>query len=518
MRSELNGPILARRGWGWSIGSAYAGVFIWVPFLDRLGTGLLGETSLGWLLAWAVLATIACHALLYSIPALWGWKAGHRLGVVGASTFGATGSEWITGILVGLGSLLWLAVSIALSIRLTMLGLISCGLISPGDVGIRTLGSLSVESTPVLLTAVFWIVILAATSGLRIVGVIIALMQVYTPVALTLLGLTALWVSPGLASFAANKAAALAHTPELRPATQVGPEIFQLVFGYFAVSGLMAVEWGMAVRERRDVRIGGWIAIVLSGSFCSVMAILTVAGSLANRWPTSEPPPWPLLLTFQGSLFLGIGGIPGGILLMSFGLATLAPGCYAASVLSRRLAAYVPRLGGFTGIMIAAIPVFPLIATSWATHLEEIFSLSGALFAPAVGALVADALRQRCRWQGIREGWNGPGLIAWACGVTVGLIPLVSRLVDWPVGLRLSACQLTCFPGIRVDLSATGGPGMGTTDFAASGWSRRHKPTRPCVREWGTPRERSAVIERARRRQSIGKNSRFAIPESADDR
>ncbi|MGZ3433907.1 MAG: hypothetical protein ACXVA7_19220, partial [Isosphaeraceae bacterium] len=84
VRADLNEPPLVRVSWVWTIAPAYAGMFMWIPILDRLGTCLPGQTSLGWLAAAAVLAALACCFMLYDIPAMWGWTAGRRLGAVGA--------------------------------------------------------------------------------------------------------------------------------------------------------------------------------------------------------------------------------------------------------------------------------------------------------------------------------------------------------------------------------------------------------------------------------------------------
>ena len=297
VRADLNEPPLVRVSWVWTIAPAYAGVFIWIPILDRLGTCLPGQTSLGWLAAAAVLAALACCFLLYDIPAMWGWTAGRRLGAVGASTFGTTGSEWITGVGVGLAALGYYAVSVTMAMKLIMLGLLSCGLIDPWVFKPWSLGPLVLESPVFLLTALFWIYVITVVCRLRMAGVIFALMQVYTPVALLLLGATALLASAGLPTFAAAKESLAQLDPGLR--SQVEPcqaHLFQLMFGGFALSGLMGVEWGMAVSERRDVRIGGWIGIILAGSYCAVMALLTVAGAWASplevgsrQWGTCQP-------------------------------------------------------------------------------------------------------------------------------------------------------------------------------------------------------------------------------------
>lgn len=110
-------------------------------------------------------------------------------------------------------------------------------------------------------------------------------------------------------------------------------QLFQLIFAGFAISGLMGVEWGMAVSKRSDVHIGGWIGIILAGSFCAIMSLLTVAGAVGlctrGEFQTfGESPSIPL--SFHWAIFAGIGGIKGGAILNLFGLATMAPACYSA--------------------------------------------------------------------------------------------------------------------------------------------------------------------------------------------
>jgi cytosine permease len=447
--ADLNEPPLVRGSWVWTIAPAYAGVFIWIPLLDRLGTCLPGQTSLGWLAAAAVLAALACCFLLYDIPAMWGWTAGHRLGAVGASTFGTTGSEWITGVGVGLGGLAFYAVSVTMAIKLIMLGLLSCGLIDVRVFKPWSLGPLVLESPVFLLTALFWIYIITVACRLRMAGVIFALMQVYTPVALLFLGATALLASAGLPTFAAAKESLTQLDPGLR--SQMVPcqaHLFQLMFGGFALSGLMGVEWGMAVSKRSDVRIGGWIGIILAGSFCAVMALLTVAGALGQSTrgvlqTAGELPAIPL--SFHWAVFVGIGGIKGGAILSLFGLTTLAPGCYSAWVFRERISTHWPEIRRRVWTRIGGLLAFVLIATSWAGRIEEIFNLMGAIFAPAIGALVADALRQKGQWHGIRRGWNPAGLLAWGLGVAVGLLPVLGALIDWSAARRFQPAALYAF-------------------------------------------------------------------------
>ena len=454
---------MVRQSWVWTIAPAYAGVFIWIPILDRLGTCLPRETSLGWLAGAAVLAAIACHALLYDIPATWGWTAGHRLGIVGSSTFGTTGSEWITSVVVGLGALIYYAVSVNMAIKLIMLGLLSFGLIDLSVFKPWSLGPLVLQSPVVLLTALFWIYVVTVACRLRLAGVVFALMQVYTPVALLLLGATAWFTSAGLPSFTVAEESLTQLCTAFHLHMEPGREqLFQLIFAGFAISGLMGVEWGMAVSKRSDVHIGGWIGIILAGSFCAIMSLLTVAGAVGlctrGEFQTfGESPSIPL--SFHWAIFAGIGGIKGGAILNLFGLATMAPACYSAWTLRERLSRHWPTIRRRVWTRIAGFLAFVLIATSWADRLAPIFDLMGAVFASAVGVLVADALRQKMRWHGVRRDWNPAGLLAWGLGLAVGLVPVLGAVVNWSAARRFQPASLYAFfisAGLYLALAALG--------------------------------------------------------------
>jgi hypothetical protein len=420
-------------------------VFIAMPFLDRLGLWLPSAGGLGRALAIVALGALGCYSLFYYLPALWGWRAGQRLTVVAASTFGTKGSEWIAGVGVGLGAVLLYAVCIATALRFTMLGLVSCGLTDASALRGWQLGSIPLESPIFLLTAAFWIFITGTASLLGLAPVIFALMQVYTPVALVLLGITATLASlgPGTASTAPAGLGGLRLVET--PAGHGGLALLQWIFGYFAFSGLFSVEWGMSVRRPRDVRIGGWLGIILAGTYCASMALLTASGARPDVTGAHEGQPLVQSSTFHDAILNGIGGILGGAILMLFGLATLAPACYLAWTFSSRLASHWGRLRRFHWTWLGGAAAFGLIAVSWTDRLGTIFTITGAAFAPALGALSADALSQRLRWNGIRAGWHAPGLLAWGLGLAVGLLPLLPASAKLTGGWPLQPAALDAY-------------------------------------------------------------------------
>jgi hypothetical protein len=222
--------------------------------------------------------------------------------------------------------------------------------------------------------------------------------------------------------------------------------VVQLVFGGFALSGLLSVEWGMTAAHRRDVRIGGWISIVLAGSWCVDMALLTVHRAIRNVGSAATDTSILCVpRSFHWAIFEGIGGVIGGAILMLFGLVTLAPACTAALICSRRLKARWPALRRSAWTWLAGLLVFVLVATSWASRIEPIFGLMGAFFASVAGAMVSDALRQRLAWKGLRQGIHAPGVFAWLTGLAVGLVPLCGSVLGWAGATRFQPAAVFAF-------------------------------------------------------------------------
>ena len=48
---------------------------------------------------------------------MWGYRTGRRLGVVAASTFGTTGSDWLTGVGLAAAEIVWYAVAIDYAVQ-----------------------------------------------------------------------------------------------------------------------------------------------------------------------------------------------------------------------------------------------------------------------------------------------------------------------------------------------------------------------------------------------------------------
>jgi hypothetical protein len=140
-----------------------------------------------------------------------------------------------------------------------------------------------------------------------------------------------------------------------------------------------------------------------------------------------------------------IGGNAGAAILLVFGLGSLAPTCYAAYLFGHRFEAAWPQLTRVRWTVIGTVAAWLLIAGGCAWRLNTIFSLIGAVLAPLVAALAADSLRQRGAWRGVRPGLNAPGLIAWAVGMGVGLVPVVAGAAGWAAGTRVQPAAVFAY-------------------------------------------------------------------------
>lgn len=445
LRAELDGTAPPRRPWYLSTGPAFLTLFTWAPFFDSLWRGSLAGGNLLWLAAQALAATVLCFALFYYPTALWGYRTGRRLGVVAASTFGTAGSQWLDGIVVTIGQIIWYAVAIHYAVDATLRGLLIVGLV-PRDVFTPwRVGTFTLEGPVFLCTAVFWIFITGMASLLRLTGVIAALMKVYAPVAAILLTFAAIWSSPGLADFRGTEVTALLPTHSPMPDRPALP----LILGFFAMSGLVSVEWGAASARRRDVLSGGLIGIVLAGSWAAIMSLVVVAGAAGRSHvahpETLAPETSSPLFSFRWGVENGVGGTPAAVILVLFGLAALAPACYSSFAFMRRLAARWPRIRRVDWAWLGCSAAWLLVATGWPGRLEAVFDRMGLVFAPAAGAMAGDLLVQRGRWTGIRPGWHAPGVFAWLTGVAIRLVVDSAMASSRPPLAWLAASPITGF-------------------------------------------------------------------------
>jgi hypothetical protein len=417
-------PPPSPRSWYLTISAAYLGLFVWAPFFDQLWAGDLPRLDLPLHFAAVAAASIVCFGLFY-MAASWGLAARQPLGVVASSTFGSLGSEWITAIAPAAASVVWYAVAIDFAVDSTLLGLSASGLIAPGDLARRHLGAFELKSPVYFCTALFWIYITGTAGLLKLAGVIVALMRIYAPVALLLLTAVALWMLPGLPSYRLDRAVAIASEVKVARVWSTQDPAWQIILGFFAMASLSSVDWGSQARGRRDLVLGGLTGIVLATSCVASMSLIVVAGSVGRTLeqgiPTAAGMVEPLRLSFRWAVIHGIGGAPAGVILVLFGLAALAPACYSVRLFGETLAIRWPRPRQFGWTWIGGAIALLLAATSTLNRLDLVWRAMGDAFAPAVGAMAGDWLRQRGRWPGPRPGICTAGVMAWSAGVVAAL-------------------------------------------------------------------------------------------------
>jgi cytosine permease len=418
LREELAAVVPPPEAWYLTILPAFLGLFAWAPLFDQLWVADLPRHGLVWLAGSAILGHALCCAV-FVLTAGWGFRARRPLGIVAASTFGAAGSEWLAGVAVALANVVWYAVAVDFAVDSTLLGLRACGLLAPRALAGWSLGALHVKSPVYLGASLFWFFITGTAVVLRLTGVIVALMKVYSPIAILLLSTVGLYSVTLSGSLRAIAGPLMAVAPRVS-GTSGDASALQMICGFFAIASLVAVDWGAVARSQRDVVLGGLTGILAAGCWTSLMSLLIVVGaSVAPRLegmtlPTRVGDPIPF--SFRWAVFDRIGGVPAGVILVLFGLAALAPACYSAHSFSKSLVAHRalrrPSLWTWIGACIA----FVLAATSCVGRLGLIARVMGDVFAPVAGALCGDRLRQHGRWRGLRLGVNPAGVIAWAAG------------------------------------------------------------------------------------------------------
>ncbi|SIO63025.1 cytosine permease [Singulisphaera sp. GP187] len=453
LQSALSHPPLERKGWQTTSAPSYIAFFLWAVFFDQLGRRTLAIGGIGWSVLGAAVASLLCYFLLYRVPALWGQKTGWPFTVIGSSTFGTTGTVGLTFIVFGLAQILIMAVATLYAVDWAFQGLSLCGLVSLKwlEPMTLTLGAgagtvLELRSPLILITSLVWIYA-ASLTGHFLVRIIAALMKIYPIFPALMLALAMILTLTGLPSF---------RPLEIDPATSApvvdgGPRAFlmmvQMIFGFFAIAGTVAADFGAVNRTERDVRLGGWIGVALAAWTVATLSLLTVAGAVGRYSAPLHLKNTPGVgnFSFRTALVLGLPEKLAGAIFLFFALSSLAQTCFSADIIGHRFAAVWPRISRLGWNLIGTTAAWPLVATGLAIRLEEIFTLLGAIFAPMVGAMTADYVRNRGVWPGPRRGLNPAGLVAWLCGVAVGLVPLIAVAGGWSDGSRLQPSSVFAF-------------------------------------------------------------------------
>ncbi|WP_435018909.1 purine-cytosine permease-like transporter [Tundrisphaera sp. TA3] len=442
--------------WQTGLAPVYIGLFLWIAFFDQIGRRTLPAAGLGWSLLGALAAGPLGYLLLFRVPAMWGQQTGRPLAVVSTSTFGNSGARLVPGLLSGIAQVVWFAVATGYAVELTFQGLALGQFLDPRVLRPTQVGGMTLQSPLFLATALFWCITVGLVGG-WFVRWIAALMQVFPIFPAVLLSAVMLAMLGGLGTYRPIGFDGL--TGEAVAGTEAGLRAFllviQAIFAFTAMAGVTAADWGSASLGPRDVRMGGWFGVGLAPVLIATLGLLSVAGyrgglserpiaavpapgqgdshleeqtaqGLAMARPSEAPlavPPY----TFREVLAGGFDRRLACLMLLIFGLASLAPACYAAFDFGHRFKAIAPGLSRLSWTIIGASAAWFLIVGGWYDRIDAVFGALGAAFAPVAGAMAADYRRHGGNWPGPRRGINPPGLIAWGLGLAVGLLPLIGR-------------------------------------------------------------------------------------------
>jgi cytosine permease len=449
-------PTIVKKPWENGLGPYYIGLFLWVVYFDQIGLRALQVGGLGWSFLGVVVGGLMCYLLLYRVPAQWGFATGKPLPELAASTFGVSGARWVPGLLLGLAEVVWFAVAVGYATDLTLRGLAEVRFFDERALRPITIGSLRLKGPLYLSTAFFWS-IMAGLVGRWFVRLVVAIMYVFPIFPAMVLGGVMMAMLGGLRWFEPTGVDPLGiiAVPYGRQGVWSMMQIIQLIFGFFAMAGAYAADWGAASTTGRDVRVGGLVAAGLAPIVIATISLVAVAGYLGRL---NAPPPGSEAVagpdfasdptfyrnrgnvsssssvirstgreipeaSFRAVMTDGIGGKVGCGMLLILGVSSMAPAVFSAFAFGNRLNASLPRLSRTRWTLVGIAVSWPLLALGIGDRLGAVFTMMGALFAPLVGCLTAESLRHKGVWPGARRGVNWPGIVGWSLGVAVGLLP-----------------------------------------------------------------------------------------------
>ncbi|GAC1448423.1 MAG: hypothetical protein NVSMB9_31590 [Isosphaeraceae bacterium] len=430
LRAALARPTLEPRGWQTGLAPNAIALFLWIAFFDQIPRETLSLGGVIWPVLGAGLAGVLCYYALYWPSASLGWKTRRPLVVLATSTFGIQGATWVPGLLLTAVQVIWIAVSTLYGSALILRALVLLQLLEPKLLPLTGSEGLRSTSPLFLITTLLWC-LAASFLGRYLVRVIAALMNVFPILPALLLGMTTLLAFRGLRGGTPGTGVlALPSTGGVPPEVFAMLVTIQMIFGFFTTAGLVSADWGTVARDRKDVKLGGWIGVGLAPWIVTTLAILTVAGA---RGRAAGPGGTSHVLNTSGHRYVDaleslVGGRVGGGMLLVFGLAALAPACYAAFVYTTRLHEMKPSISRSMWSLSGVALAWMLVVTGSVDRSFMVFSVLGALLAPVAGALAADHLRNGGSWPGPRAGYNWPGFLAWFVGLLIGIAPIAAGL------------------------------------------------------------------------------------------
>lgn len=382
-------PASNRAPWWQNTAPTYAGIFLWIAFYQAMAEGTIDRAPWFVLVGALALAGILSYALYYFVPAMLGMRTGFPLYVVGSSTFGTTGGYLMPGLLMGLLQIGWFAVGTFFATKYILAAAGSAA---------------AVGSVPFAAIAIAW--------GLAM-GLIGVLGIQY--VARVSLFLNAIPLVMLLVVFSQTNSGIAAYGTPSSDNLGASLTIIQLVIGFFATAGAAGADFGMGMRDERDVRLGGLVGIAGAITLTGTLALLGVIGAKGLN---------PSLASFQFDAVIGsIGGFLAMAMFALFALASIVPACFCAFIAGNSFSTMIPSVPRMLSTMTGVAIAVALAISGAAENLAGFFGIVGASFGPICGAMAADWFLSGKKWAGPREGVNWAGYGAWALGFLVGIGP-----------------------------------------------------------------------------------------------
>lgn len=368
----------------------YASLFLWVGFYQFLAEGTINRAPLGLIIFGFVVAGAAGYWLFYYVPAVMGMQTGYPLGVIGSSTFGSRGGQFVPGLLMAFLQAAWFGVAIYYAGELVLAGL-----------GLDTVTSFPLFAA----VAVTWGIVCAILSfgGIGLISRLAYLLG-FIP-ALVLLAV-AFHTRQGLPMHGLD-------LPERLPAFAYA---IHLATGFFAVVAASAPSMGLHFESKADVRNNGLTGIWAPMVFAGTAAVIGVAGARALDPGLGS---FGFIQAAQGSTGVLGPAIPWILL-----IASLPVALFFSHLATESFTVMLPGISKPLAVAAGGIVAILLAISGLPAQLSALVTALAAMAAPICGIMVADYWSHDKRWPHTRPGINYAGYGAWILGFLVGVMPL----------------------------------------------------------------------------------------------
>jgi hypothetical protein len=402
------------RSWEWGLGPQLIGLFLLITAYDPLGPLTLARAGLFPSILGALAGGGLALAMLFAPAALWGVRTRGTPLDLAAGAFGTAGARAIAAVVFGLAQTLWFAAATGYAAELTLEAFVGMDLLDARILDDQGPAGMALRGPAYLTTTLLWMASALAVARL-LWPIVAAVLYAYQPFPALALGGLMLWALGGIA--ADGWPGPVAHQPGIGVRLMI-----QLVFAYAASAGVLAADWGAGSRARKDVVLGGLVGLGLAPAVIVSVAFVTVLGGLSRLGaPVSSPEAF----LYHDVLLKALPRPLGGVVVLVFTLALLGPVCYTAMLAGRAFATAWPFLPRWLPPLLVAIIAWPLAAAGLAVRLDLMFGLAGGPVAALLGVIAARLAVSRRPGDVPPPAFRPLGLLAWAVGAGVGVLPYV---------------------------------------------------------------------------------------------